>query len=94
MRIPNGYISNQLGVEASRSTNSRHSEEQASDTPAASGRASDADIKVSVSSEARRLAMEAEAIDVAKVERLRDAITAGTFEIDPDKIADAIVERS
>ncbi|MGD0677151.1 MAG: flagellar biosynthesis anti-sigma factor FlgM [Polyangiaceae bacterium] len=46
---------------------------------------------VTISAKARELADQSAAADTDKVGRLRDAIQAGTFQIDPQAIANRIV---
>ncbi len=53
---------------------------------------SEAHVRVSVSSEATQLAAD-NTMDVAKVERLRASIESGSFQIDPLRIAQRIVDQ-
>jgi len=91
MRIPSSIIQK---PDAATVRNERAGKTDSSKSAGSDGSAqkvSDDDVRVSVSSEARRLADSA-AVDLEKVERLRSAIESGTFEMNFQVIADRIVD--
>jgi flagellar biosynthesis anti-sigma factor FlgM len=87
MRIPGSNGPERGGqVDRARSSSSR----KASDS-GASGASGRGQVTASVSAKARTLAAE-HGIDIDKVERLREAIQSGSFQMDFQRIAERIVQ--
>ena len=87
MRIPGSNGPERSGqVDRARSSSAKKSGDSSS-----TGSSARAQVTASVSAKARTLAAE-HGIDVDKVERLRDAIQSGSFQMDFQLIADRIVQ--
>jgi len=88
MRIPNYPSPVDVHVaESGRKVVNRNDGTGSAATPKAEGL-----VKVRVSEEAKRLAASSHGFDEAKVNRLREALAKGELSIDPQAIADKIVE--
>ena len=91
MRIPSS-VYGKSDIASSRNERARKTDEgKSSDAGRGAQRASNEDVKVSGSAEARQLANDAD-VDVEKVERLRAALQSGSLKIDSRQIADRIVD--
>jgi len=87
MRIPSRVYNQAAGQLTGRQDQTNPQEE-----PAAVAKARSAeDVRVAVSGEAKKLAVES-GMDAAKVARLRAAIEAGAFSVDSARIAEAIAQ--
>jgi len=94
MRIASNAYNNPAGVEANRpdkvgkGVDSRKIDAQRDQAPEA--KRDPLETRVNVSQQARKLATE-QAVDLAKVGRLRAALDSGEFRVDPRAIAARIV---
>jgi len=87
MRIQDAYRKN---LDQTHSTAKPAGAEAASAKPAARPASEDVDVKVAVSSRAKELAA-ASKVDQAKVDRLRQAISGGSFKVDSSVVARKLV---
>jgi len=85
MRIPSQIYISQQQIARSNTT-----EDGGKAGNAGAPKTSDNDVEVSVSAAAKQLAADS-ATDTAKVQRLKAAIQDGSFQIDPQRIAQRIV---
>ena len=90
MRIPGNVYSNaQIATRTDRAAQTQVADGDGKAEGAKKGAM--ADVSVEVSSQAKKLAS-VNAMDIAKVERLRAAIAGGTFAIDHGAIAATLIE--